>query len=158
MTSNFLGIPIEGDFYSRGQVAQKPLSELQPLLRALLDDDFIVEFGWRQYTPYFADGEVCEFGVEDLWVRTDRDTEVDDIDDLLVGEWYGEHPTLGELRITDGQAVYQGSERERAERARELADALASGAFDEVLADAFGDHAQVTVRRDGIQVDFYDHD
>jgi hypothetical protein len=69
-TRSFLGIPVEGDITAGStRVDQKPIEELQPLLQAVLDDPTIVEFGWRQYTPYFNDGEPCEFGVSGLWVR-----------------------------------------------------------------------------------------
>lgn len=33
-----------------------------------------------------------------------------------------------------------------------------SGAFDTVLLKHFGDHAMVTVRKDGIEVEYYSHD
>lgn len=41
---------------------------------------------------------------------------------------------------------------------QELEDALNGGEFDDVLLDAFGDHARVTVTTEGIEVEFYEHD
>jgi hypothetical protein len=75
-TRNFLGIPIDGEI-SRGdkRTPQRPLSELEPLIRAVLDDDTIHSFGWRQYTPYFNDGDACVFRVGEVWVRTTADVE-----------------------------------------------------------------------------------
>lgn len=75
-STNFLGIPIDGDI-GRGEkrANQKPLTELEPLIRALLDDDGMVEFGWRQYTPYFNDGDACTFRVGEPWFRTVAEVE-----------------------------------------------------------------------------------
>lgn len=75
--SNFLGIPVEGEinFYTDRSVIQKPIEELQPILQAVLDDPFIVRFGWHQYTPYFNDGDPCVFSVYGFWVLTELDIE-----------------------------------------------------------------------------------
>lgn len=165
MTTNFLGIPINGDI-TRGsdRVEQKPIEELQPILQAVLDDPTIAEFGWRQSTPYFNDGEPCTFGVHGTWVRTDADKDADE-DEL---EMWG-HRTLGKVTTTWGDdpttnrrvaesETYEGPDRARYDRCKALEKAVEGGAFDHVLLDAFGDHANITVRRDGIQVEFYDHD
>lgn len=39
--------------------------------------DIVDTFGWAQYTPYFNDGEPCEFSVYDLfiWSKNDRKSE-----------------------------------------------------------------------------------
>ncbi|MFF3324918.1 hypothetical protein [Streptomyces sp. NPDC002889] len=166
---NFLGIPVEGDI-TRGadREKQRPLEEFQPILQAVLDDPTIVEFGWRQATPYFNDGEPCTFSVYGTWMRTDADREVEDEYELEVGY---SHPSLGQM--TGGEWVddpdrpgrkkkvgerYEGPDQQRYERARALDRAIEGGEFHDVLLDAFGDHATVTVRRDGIQVEFYEHD
>jgi hypothetical protein len=168
-TTNFLGIPVNGDI-TRGsdRVEQKPIEELQPILQAVLNDPTVVEFGWRQYTPYFNDGEPCEFGVNGLWVRTETDRDVEDQYDLEV-EY--SHPSLGEM--TGGEWVndpdrpgrrkkvgdrYEGPDQARYERCHALDGAIQGGAFEHVLLNAFGDHANITVRRDGIEVEFYEHD
>ncbi len=64
VTKTFFGIPIDGDIaYAEKRAAQRPIEDLQPLMQALLDDDGIEWFAWRQYTPYFNDGEPCVFNV-----------------------------------------------------------------------------------------------
>jgi hypothetical protein len=167
---NFLGIPVEGDI-TRGKTRteQKPIEELQPILQAVLDDPTIVEFGWRQCTPYFNDGDPCTFSVYGLWVRTDADQDIDDEYEL---ELDGTHRSLGEephVKVpTDGvgatngwkweKGPYQGPDKTRYDRCHALRHAIEGGAFENVLLDAFGDHARVTVRRDGIEVEFYEHD
>lgn len=168
--TNFLGIKVEGDIIHREKsAAQRPLSDLEPLLRAVIDDPTIVEIGWEQYTPYFNDGEPCVFTVYGAWVRTDADPAPDeDADDDTEGlsvEWG--HPSLGKFEYEYTGAgrnrqrqvrSYEGPDEARLQRCLELHEALDSGAFNDVLLDAFGDHASVKVRRDGITVDFVSHD
>ncbi|MBX9392229.1 hypothetical protein K4749_01110 [Streptomyces sp. TRM72054] len=158
---NFLGIPVQGDITPGAtRVEQKPLEDLQPILQAVLDDPTIVEFGWRQYTPYFNDGDPCEFSAHGLWVRTTDDEDADE-DEL---EMWG-HRSLGKVSGHRDQATgewvtdpYQGPDEARYLRCKELEKAVEGGAFEVVLLKAFGDHAEVTVRRDGIEVEFYSHD
>lgn len=42
--------------------------------------------GWRQYTPFFSDGDPCEFGVHELCVRMVEDGEEYDEDDYGYGD------------------------------------------------------------------------
>lgn len=179
--TNFLGIPVEGDI-SKGskRTVQRPLAELEPLMRAVLADEFIDSFGWTQYTPYFNDGDPCEFGVGEPWFRTvddvkgktadsDEDDEDDgeDNDSFTLG--YTRHPTLGKQdyewdnpRDWENRrkvyGPYEGSHRATFMACSELSDAINSGAFEDVLLEAFGDHARVKVRASGITVDTYEHD
>lgn len=165
MTTNFLGIPINGDI-TKGdtRVEQKPIEELQPILQAVLDDPTITEFGWRQYTPYFNDGEPCTFSAHGTWVRTADDTDADE-DELemwghrtlgnVTTEW-AENPENGRRERTG--ETYEGPDRARYDRCKALEKAVEGGHFEHVLLDAFGDHAEITVRRDGIEVEFYEHD
>lgn len=196
LTRNFIGIPIDGDI-TRGdrRVEQKPLSELEPLLRAVLNDPTIHSIGWYQYTPYFNDGEPCTFSVGEPWFRTvddvrkaggldendegyawlgkeqkddeedDDDYDYEDDDTFTIG--YGGHPSLGERkydyvgeypnreRVDRG---YEGPDEARFDRVQKLADAVNSGAFEDVFLEAFGDHCRVTITATGITVDEYSHD
>jgi hypothetical protein len=174
--TSFLGIPVEGDI-SRGEarVPQRPLEEFQPLILAVLNDPTIIEFGWTQYTPYFNDGEPCVFGAGDIWVRTDADKarveegddEEDEVDYLeALNVTYG-HPSLGKYEYSytgtypdrEKHVVsYQGPDPERLDRCLALNQAVTGGEFDNVLLEAFGDHARVTVSKSGIQIEFYEHD
>ncbi|MCW7941615.1 hypothetical protein AAW14_06085 [Streptomyces hygroscopicus] len=170
MTSarNFLGIPVQGDITPGAtRVEQKPIEELQPIIQAVLDDPTIVEFGWRQYTPYFNDGDPCEFSAYGLWVRTDADKDVDDQYELEVyshpslgkvsGSWVANPENPGGSKVWQ-DSPYEGPDEARYRRCKALSAAVEGGAFEHVLLEAFGDHAQVTVRRDGIEVEFYQHD
>lgn len=171
-TTSFLGIPVDGDIVRPDRrVKQRPLGEFTPLVQAVLDDQFVTEFGWRQYTPYFNDGDPCVFGAHGLWVRTvvdsgsrdgsDRDGEDEDADRDQLDLDY--HPTLSPRRWNEKAARFEDVELAPQKaasyaRCKALADAIDSGAFDEVLLEAFGDHADIAVKRDGITVEFYEHD
>lgn len=159
----FLGLPVEGDITEGNKrEKQRPLEDLQPILQALLDDDGVIEFGWRQYTPYFNDGDPCEFSAYGAWVRTAADADVDDQYELEVDYSHrsiGKRPSTwnAETKSYD-HGVYEGPDEARYDRCKALNRAIVGGEFLDVLLDAFGDHAEVTVRRDGIQVEFYSHD
>jgi len=164
---NFIGIPVNGDITKgAGRVEQKPIEDLQPILQAVLNDPTVVEFGWRQYTPYFNDGEPCTFDVHGTWVRTtdDEDADADELEmwnhrslgEIKGGEWAPDPDSPGRNKRVGAQ--YEGPDEDRYRRCKDLEAAVESGHFDHVLLDAFGDHAEITVRRDGIEVEFYDHD
>lgn len=184
--STAFGLPISGDINhgSSDPGDQRPIEELAPIFQALLDDPNVVEFGWTQYTPYFNDGDVCEFGVYEPWIRTVDDMDVDDIYELEVSDV---HPTLGNHSYVMRDKTPAEIEVERLRRAtpsypnpyvsthtwdrverktkypetylraKEL-HAIQGGEYEWGMKAAFGDHAQVTVTRDGIQVDEYSHD
>lgn len=161
-STNFLGIPVSGDITKGStRVAQRPINDLQPILQNVLNDSTIAEFGWHQYTPYFNDGDPCEFGVYTFWVRTTEDYD-EELDDYEL-EVYG-HPSLGGRKMTRSdagawvQGPYEGPDEARYDRVRELDRAIQGGEFEHVLLDSFGDHARITVRRDGVTVDYYEHD
>lgn len=162
---SFLGVPVEGDVPAgTPRPVQRPLSDLEPLLRAVLTDDGVLSFGWTQYTPYFNDGERCVFGVNEPWFRTTTDAErnaddEDDNDALAISI----HPTLAPDRYDRVSGRFVPVERDtesvhRYARCQALADALVTGEFDDVLLDAFGDHAHVRISRSGIVVDSFEHD
>jgi len=102
-------------------------------------------FGWRQYTPYFNDGDECTFSAHTSEPNMNG---MDSYDDELYCKvnsqnWKGEKyeqfdPALG--------AAYD-----------DVKEFLAN-VDDSVLRDLFGDHVQITVTKDGTEVDDYNHD
>jgi hypothetical protein len=120
---------------------------LTPGLRDFMEAHPEIEaIRWRQFTPYFNDGDACEFGVGELTYKLVGgdvyDDEGDYEDGFLSISTYGKPKdwvtpdwflALGEL-----ERALMGSESE--------------------LEAAFGDHVKVTVTRDGVDVDEYDHD
>lgn len=161
MTTSFLGIPVEGTIQKSSRVPQRPLSDLKPLLQAVLDDDNVAKFGWMQYTPYFNDGDACIFGVRSLWAvpAVVPDSDDDYHDDVKYDERWGKRQrTFNRKTLGYDAGPYIGPYEATYDRLIALSDALSSEAFDQVLYDTFGDHAEITITRSEIKVDEYDHD
>jgi len=181
---NFLGIPIIGTpMAGSTRVDQYTQEAFEEIVKTLLDDEFFVDFGWAQYTPYFNDGDPCEFSASGFWVRTvkdvklptgpfafqepDEDEEELDFEDVNNFE-FDSHPTLGELTYPDGYwtadgstrkpGVYVGDDEHHYRVARDMTLAIEGGHFENVLLDLFGDHCQVKVSRTGITIHEYSHD
>lgn len=104
---------------------------------------------WQQYTPYFNDGDSCEFSVRDPEVRLVGATgDEGDREDGYIEAW-----SLG----------YYAEEAGKPKPQALMDDLKRLGAMFDQAEDAmkatFGDHAQVTVGRDGdAEVEEYDHD
>lgn len=172
----------------------------------------IESFGWNQYTPYFCDGEQCEFGVRSDSIRIslvgsgpviDEDSEEEGVIEIwgikgdiekgnLVRETtvYGEprQPTPEELEFyekngyvenastnVDYNSPYTATRRRRLlnvkdatkvqiplsedQRAAYEFSRLISSAGEDVMLAVFGDHAEITIHRDGTSnVEEYSHD
>jgi hypothetical protein len=163
-SKEFLGLPVQGDVNNwNTRRTQRTIEEFAPSLQAVLDDPTIIEFGWEQYTPHFNDGDACIFSVHyPIWFRTTADKDVDDLYSLDIDE---NHPSLGKMSYTyDAHThkrigkTYEGPDEARFNRCSELQTALLSGEFDDVLQNAFGDHAEITVRKDYISIESCSHD
>lgn len=97
-------------------------------------------FHWRQYTPYFNDGDACVFHVRSIGARiTGRPEDAGDYDDGYEDNWglRESHPEIAEAL---GEFEKQ-------------ADAI-----EEAFQMVFGDHCEVTVTRVGVEVESYEHD
>lgn len=134
------------------QVEQWGADKFIELLDALLVVPRVEAVRWRQYTPYFNDGDACEFHVVEFTVR------IADTDGALA-EWqdgfYGEY----NLAPFDREAKRRIPHPEFADiytawKALEPA----AGHCEEFLGESFGDHAQVTATSEGFDIEFYDHD
>lgn len=134
---------------------------------ALVKELGIKSFSWTQYTPYFNDGDACVFSVGSDYPMIngfdeygDGDEDVEDEDGNPVPpperpEWKSraEQESMTPAELADYEA------KQEAFRApfKQIASFLA-GWEDEDMLFMFGDHAQVTVTKDGITVDEYSHD
>ena len=90
---------------------------------------------WRQYTPYFNDGEACYFGVCKPAIKT---TTSDGFIDL-----WDRNESLSSTLYAD---------------VKKLACYIQSSSMESVLKAVFGDHSEVTVYSDRITVETCDHD
>jgi hypothetical protein len=103
-------------------------------------------FCWRQYTPFFNDGDTCHFGAN-----------TDEIDFTLGGEEfeYVGRSDADPLSKYGEDAIKTNPERCAA--VNDVLDFLDNFDSDD-LETLFGDHAEITVSRDGVSVDEYSHD
>lgn len=137
----------------------KEFFELNPGVKAVL---------WRQYTPYFNDGDTCEFGVSCV---TFTNAEGDDLHDISWGEYDGENESIWateNLKYTLTPPTGYGTDyyadiRDKitgvdVESANLLDTMIQSSEFSDVLKDIFGDHVTVVATRDGFDVSDCDHD
>ena len=90
----------------------------------------LTNFSWRQYTPYFNDGDACVFSVNHY-------------DPVINGACSGDDEAL---EITNFNEIQD-----------EVADLLQQFDDNDFLA-MFGDDAEVTVTVDGIEIEGIDHD
>lgn len=111
--------------------------------------DHVVAISWRQYTPYFNDGEPCVFSVGDveLFSKHTGSSEEFDPDQGEEGysAWYLKHRKDKESWITD-------------ELISDYKNLIAFTEDEDTMEEIFGDHVQVTITRVGITVTEYDHE
>lgn len=179
-TPLFSGLPIKGDItYGEERKDQRPEEEFLAILQPVLDDPAITAVSWRQYTPYFNDGDPCVFRVYGLYVNATEEAE----DDHEESEDYefpdGKYIPNPDSNNHDGRGTwtypfgkreivpyrsgkigaYSGPDEAQYDRLDALRHAIEGGEFDDVLLKKFGDHARVrVVPNDGIYVEFYEHD
>ena len=123
----------------------KEFFELNPKVTAIV---------WTQYTPYFNDGDTCEFNVNDAtftnapdphnvrWGEYDGDEEVaEDGSEIFAWEGWGDCPAgLNE------------------DACNSFSRMICSSEMEDVMKAMFGDHVKVVATREGFDVDDYDHD
>ena len=110
---------------------------------------------WTQYTPYFNDGDTCEFGVHDFTITNLPVEEIQNVTGW--GEYDGEYLTEGPDATHFVTSLWGSS-------SNDFPDVVALEKFasttigEGVFKGAFGDHVIVRVTRDGIDTEEYDHD
>lgn len=162
--SELLGRPIDGEVhhYSSRTIEQKPVEELLNALDALLNTEHVVSVKWREYTPYFMDGDVCEFGIWGTAVTLDFDTtgytEESDEDEPKETKFFTEYD-LYDWTGKDKVFVLNGVDTTEIYAAlSKFESAIGSGQHDNVLKEKFGDPAEVTATKDGFSIEYYEHD
>ena len=90
---------------------------------------------WRQYTPYFNDGDPCRFHTHDFDMKF-ADTPED---------------------AGDNEDGFESTYGDRYESPAAKAVSAVGRIDDEVYLAVFGDHCRVTATRTGFEVEGYDH-
>jgi hypothetical protein len=150
--SDFFGLPIEGERpeYRSNPAEQADPAELIEKLQAVLAFPEVENVRWEQFTPYFNDGDVCEFSVYTAYVKLVGREDGGDYNDGYLEEadfrWYPERYE----DVANATAI--------SSALREFSSALGGGSHERILIEKFGDPAQVTATRDGFSIEFYEHD
>lgn len=175
--------------------AQKSIKEIKANLKKKAKENFnalakeifeefpvVEQFSWTQYTPYWCDGDICEFeaNVESLSINKDDDEDEDEDDGFMLSEaakatasdiakWRTEAANYED----DSYGNYLRKKIELAEnkdKAKTLLKAqqgiatilkkLKNTSFEEfdIFEQLFGDHCRVTVNRKGVKISSYEHD
>lgn len=122
------------------------------------DHPKVKSFGWNQYTPYFNDGETCEFSANVDYIQ-------------MNGEAVDESEWISETKITNygtwnrEKREYEGRtevpnldyDPELVTASDEIREFLRNFDNDFFLSQ-FGDHAEITITAEGVSVDEYEHD
>lgn len=103
-------------------------------------------FSWTQYTPHFNDGDACEFGVRNHDIPITYDGK--DFDDVSkytfdTSESYCDDNAISLYGFKDAFVEI---------------DALLKNFEEDDYKFMFGDHVEITVSRDGVNVEEYEHD
>lgn len=122
---------------------------------------------WTQYTPYFNDGDTCEFMVNGA---TFTNAPVDELEDVRYGEYEGETEgvwaceDVGHVLTTDRPYYKETQDLIKAAggvdpvSCKLMSDAICSGEMEDVMQAMFGDHVKVIATREGFDVQDFDHD
>jgi hypothetical protein len=157
-----------GNLRSEFEAKKKALAvEGRSIIHAQLKNAFdadpdLAVISWRQYTPYFNDGDACVFsfhGCSIAWFKDNVAPEerTVDIGELEEGKYiykeyvWGEFPSL----ISDPDGL---PEKCRASYAATKKLEAFMEANEDLAQDIFGDHVEVFAMRDGIEVEDYSHD
>lgn len=174
-----MGRPITGDSSSKNDTFRYPEQYDEKRFLDELDAVFAADAGltaiqWSQYTPYFNDGEPCEFsasedeapfvygGVPEFYVSYPDDEDEDELGNVTFKSSHEILPEGNYGRREDGSWGYiiaPGAEVSELYKAYSVFhDNLSGGHFDMVVRQNFGEHARVIATREGFAVEFYDHE
>lgn len=131
-------------------------NKAQGLFKAITKEFFeknphVKAIKWNQYTPYFNDGDTCEFSVNDA---SFTNAEGEDLDEVNAwGEYEGENDAVW---VWEGWgAAPEGIDIKPMQEFNRI---ICSEAMSEVMEAMFENHVTVTATRDGFEVNEYDHD
>lgn len=125
----------------------------------------VKKIGWTQYTPYFNDGDACEFGVGEPYGIT-GDMDEDEQEEAI---WSGVTSLMEQVPFAEAsdeakatyinstwkpQYIFEPSQESQA--LTEFYISIMNNS--DILLKAFGDHRRIEITPDLIEVSWYDHD
>jgi hypothetical protein len=122
------------------------------------DHPKVKSFGWNQFTPYFNDGDTCYFCVNTDYIQINGESvdESDWINETKITNWgtFNREKREYEGRTEVPNLDY---DPELAAASNEIREFLRNF-DDDFFLSQFGDHAEITITADGVNVDEYEHD
>lgn len=174
MTNQVFGRPIKGDItrYSGALPEQADPAKLIEALDKLLAHPKVSKVRWTQYTPYFNDGEACEFSTHGAEVSLAGAEVADEEFENAEGRWFNEgdeafYGTYDLYTYEADENAPRGSKRVYKINGIETEDvSIALTEFESALNkshyvwlnETFGDPAEVTATKEGFEVEFYEHE
>lgn len=126
----------------------------------------ITALKWTQYTPYFNDGDACEFRINDVYFTNAPADELENVS--AWGEYEGEDETVWVASNIEYTLLSKYHEEEAAkilaaggvdEDSCSLIDKMISSSeMEDIMWEMFGDHVQVTATRGGFDITECEHD
>jgi hypothetical protein len=120
---------------------------------------------WSQYTPYFNDGDTCEFSVHEPYFTNANTDQFEDI--TRWGEYEGEDEGVW----SDSDWIFTGDGDYVKERRAKMdltgvdpasiakfSRLIQSADMEDVMEAMFGDHVRVVATRNGFDIEDCDHD
>jgi hypothetical protein len=171
--TEILGRPIVGDVTSGGKRyrieqwdEERLLADIDAVFAA---DPRIAAINWRQYTPYFNDGDPCEFScylnddgvvaldkVPTYWAWDEATGEDDEEIETRTTSYYSGKELVWNEENNKWDWVEIALSDERDKAMQTLIENWQH--YEDVCREHFGEHSQVIATREGFQVEFYEHD
>jgi hypothetical protein len=156
----------------QAELQRKFQTQAQALFKDITKEFFAKNPGitgvvWTQYTPYFNDGDTCEFRVHDA---TFTNAPVDELDAVRWGEYDGDQENVWACEnigyVLESDRDYYKSTRDMIlaaggvdpDSCKMFNKAIGSSEMESVMLAMFGDHVKVIATREGFDVDDYEHD
>lgn len=155
--------PIEGDITRRDRrvIEQGTVEEFLAAIDAVLAIPGVSAVSWKQYTPYFMDGDPCEFGVNDPYFTFGTVEEPEYGTDAYY-DWAEREENYSVWNLTykddSGKFPYRPKDVTLSEADVQTIKALNLNRYELIAEANFGDHAVVTATSEGFNVEYYDHD
>lgn len=131
------------------------VKELKKDLKSVLKEIFntvpsIKSIYWTQYTPYFMDGDTCEFSINEIIVSNSKDEFVD-----YAGDDDFEDDTLWTDNADSVSSEYVPDAAQR-----KLLKDFSNIVFksEDLIKEIFGDHVRVIGTKTGFKTEEYDHE
>ena len=151
------------DYIAKANEAKAALEKIgKDAVKELFNDFFaanpnVTALMWTQYTPYFNDGDSCDFGVNDVSASTSDIAGLDPEEILSNCSGYDDDDIeVGDKRVTFESAW--GIEDEGLKKQLESISSVLCGPLEQVCLQVFDDHQKILVTRDGVFQTEYSHD